>query len=102
MRRQPSMAQTPSSGLGTSRYPCPPVIVFVLPRVRWLQLSRTIHIMGRWSDPANSALTLAVLLYRKAFTHFDLGYASALGFLMAIIILAISVIQFKLVGFFDD
>ena len=41
-------------------------------------------------------------MYRKAFTHFDLGYASALGFLMVIIILAISVIQFKLVGFFDD
>jgi len=82
-----------------------PVIVFVLTlnALGGYQLFTEPYIL--WDggvSPANSALTLAVLLYRKAFTHFDLGYASALGFLMAIIIMAISVIQFKLVGFFDD
>ena len=82
-----------------------PVIVFVLTlnALGGYQLFTEPYIL--WDggvSPANSALTLAVLLYRKAFTLFDLGYASALGFLMALIILAISLIQFKLVGFFDD
>ena len=81
-----------------------PVIVFVLTlnALGGYQLFTEPYILWDGGVSQQQCTTLAVLLYRKAFTHFDLGYASALGFLMAIIILAISVIQFKLVGFFDD
>lgn len=52
-------------------------------------------------SPGKSALTMAVLLYRTAFSYFELGYASTIGFVMALIILVLSLIQLKFTGFFN-
>lgn len=54
------------------------------------------------ASPGKSALTMAVMLYRTAFSYFELGYASTIGFVMAIIILVLSLIQLKLTGFFKE
>lgn len=47
-------------------------------------------------------MTLAIYLYRNAFSYFRLGYASTIGLVMAIIILVLSVLQLKLTGFFNE
>jgi multiple sugar transport system permease protein len=44
--------------------------------------------------PANSTLVLGLYLYRNAFTYLDLGYASALAWVLLIVILIITAIQF--------
>lgn len=44
--------------------------------------------------PANSTLVLGLYLYRNAFTYLDLGYASALAWVLLLVILLITAIQF--------
>lgn len=44
--------------------------------------------------PANSTLVLGLYLYRNAFTYLDLGYASALAWVLLMVILIITAIQF--------
>jgi multiple sugar transport system permease protein len=44
--------------------------------------------------PANSTLVLGLYLYRNAFTYLDLGYASALAWVLLVVILIITAIQF--------
>ncbi len=45
--------------------------------------------------PVDSTLTIVLYLYKKAFKHFDMGYASAMAFILFIIIFAITLIQKK-------
>lgn len=56
---------------------------------------------GAGGGPGQGALTIVIYLYRTAFTSFRLGYASAIGVVLALIIMAVSLIQLKLFGFFD-
>ena len=44
--------------------------------------------------PANSTLVLGLYLYRNAFTFFDLGYASAIAWVLLVVIMAITALQF--------
>ena len=52
------------------------------------------------SGPNRGALSMVVLLYRTAFTSFRLGYASAMGVVLALIIVAVSAVQLRAFGFF--
>ncbi len=45
--------------------------------------------------PGDSTLVLAYYIYQKAFTFYDMGYASAMAWIMFIIILIITLIQWK-------
>jgi arabinosaccharide transport system permease protein len=45
-------------------------------------------------------LTIVLFLYRTAFTSFNLGYASAIGVVLALIIMVLSLAQLRLFGFF--
>jgi arabinosaccharide transport system permease protein len=56
---------------------------------------------GSGGGPGQGALTIVLYLYRTAFTSFRLGYASAIGVALAVIIMAVSLVQLKLFGFFD-
>lgn len=49
-------------------------------------------------SPGNSALTIAVLIYRTAFLSFRFGPAAAMGVILALIIFALSLIQFRYFG----
>lgn len=51
-------------------------------------------------SPGNSALTIAVLIYRTAFLSFQFGPAAAMGVILAIIIFILSLIQFRYFGTF--
>jgi ABC-type sugar transport system permease subunit len=52
------------------------------------------------SGPNRGALSMVVLLYRTAFTSFRLGYASAMGVVLALIVVAVSAVQLRAFGFF--
>jgi len=44
--------------------------------------------------PSDSTLTLALYLYQIGFSQFKLGYASAIGYMIAIVAVVVSLIQF--------
>jgi multiple sugar transport system permease protein len=46
--------------------------------------------------PANSALFIIMYLFTRAFNYFQMGYASAIAWLLFLLILVITLIQFKL------
>jgi arabinosaccharide transport system permease protein len=52
------------------------------------------------AGPGRGAQTIVHYLYRTAFTSFQLGYASAIGVALALIIMLISLAQLRLFGFF--
>ncbi|CAM3280119.1 carbohydrate ABC transporter permease [Occultella aeris] len=53
---------------------------------------------GANGDPAGSTLVSGVYLYSTAFYNFELGYASAIGWVLFLIIAVVSVLTFRLVG----
>lgn len=80
-----------------------PIILFVmvLTLINGFQLFVEPFIL--WTggqSPGAGGLSIVVLLYRTAFTSFKLGYAAAIGVVLALIIMVISVIQLRLFGFF--
>lgn len=50
------------------------------------------------AGPGDGALTLALLIYRTAFTSFNFGTAAAMGVILAMIIFFFSLIQFRFFG----
>mgnify|MGYP001415249426 CR=1 FL=1 len=52
------------------------------------------------NSPGNSGLTVALHLYRTAFRDFYLGPAAAMGVILALIICALSLLQFRFFGVF--
>jgi arabinosaccharide transport system permease protein len=51
--------------------------------------------------PGDGGLTMALLIYRTAFTSFNFGTAAAMGVILAVIILVFSLIQFRFFGVFS-
>lgn len=64
--------------------------LFVEPLILW----------GTGGGPGQGGLSIVVHLYRTAFTSFQLGYASAIGVVLALIITILSLLVLKLFGFF--
>lgn len=62
--------------------------VFVEPLLLW----------SGGNSPRDGGLTVALLIYKTAFTSFDFGQAAAIGIVLAAIIVVVSVIQFRLLG----
>jgi arabinosaccharide transport system permease protein len=52
------------------------------------------------NTPGNSGLSVALYLYQTAFVSFNLGRAAAMGVILALIICAISLVQFRFFGVF--
>jgi arabinosaccharide transport system permease protein len=64
--------------------------LFVEPFILW----------GTGAGPGQGGLSIVVLLYREAFVSFRLGYASAIGVTLSLIVMAVSLLQLRLFGFF--
>ena len=80
-----------------------PIIIFVLTIaiIGGFQVFVEPYVLyGAGRTPGESGLTTALYLYRRAFRNFDMGYAAAIGVILAVIILVISYLQLKFVGFF--
>jgi len=46
--------------------------------------------------PADSMLTVVSYLYRKGFNEFEMGYASSLAWILFVMIMAITFVQFRM------
>lgn len=78
-----------------------PVAVFVLvtATIGSFQLFELPYIMlGNTAGPNNAGLTIVMYLYNNGFITGDLGYASAVGWTLAVGVLIVSLIQMRLTG----
>ena len=55
-------------------------------------------LLTQTSGPNQSGLTIVMYLYQMGFDNGDLGYASAIGWMLVLIILAISLVQLRVSG----
>jgi ABC-type sugar transport system permease subunit len=55
-------------------------------------------IAGEMGGPSNQGLTLAMYMYANGFSFMKLGYATALGYIMAFAIFGLSFVNLKLFG----
>ncbi|MCL4541471.1 MAG: sugar ABC transporter permease [Chloroflexi bacterium] len=76
-----------------------PVIFFnvVVGLIGYFQYFTQAYIMTQ-GGPANSTLVYALYLYNNAFEYFHMGYASALAWVLFIIILAATMLLFRTAG----
>ncbi len=77
-----------------------PVAVFVvlMGTIGSFQLFELPFVLLNGPGPNNSGLTIVMYLYQTGFQTGDLGYASAIGWALVIIILTISLIQARIAG----
>jgi ABC-type sugar transport system permease subunit len=53
-------------------------------------------LLNNSSGPDNKGLTIVMYLYQTGFDTGDLGYASAIGWALAVILVALSILQRRL------
>jgi len=78
-----------------------PVIFFnlIMSLVWSFQIFTQVYVMTQGSGgPADSTLVLVLLIYREAFQNYHLGKASALAWLLFIIIMIFTLMQFRFAG----
>lgn len=74
------------------------LFVIVINTIRSFQIFTEVYVMTK-GGPLNSTTTLVYEVYRNAFDRTDaMGYASAIAYVTFILILAVSLIQMKLLG----
>lgn len=54
------------------------------------------------TGPSDSGLFMTVYLYQTSFQNFEFGYAAAIGFAMALIIMVLSLVQLRVFGAFEE
>jgi len=75
------------------------VFVIVLSTIGSFQLFELPFLMlGNSGGPENAGLTIVMYLYQNGFETGDLGYASAIGWTLALGVLVISLIQMRITG----
>ena len=76
-----------------------PVLLFVvlLNTIRSFQIFIEVFVLTR-GGPLESTLTLVYHLYDRAFYHFEMGYASALAFLLLLFVGVVLLVQRKFLG----
>ncbi|MBM4032113.1 MAG: sugar ABC transporter permease [Planctomycetes bacterium] len=75
------------------------VFVVVLSTIGSFQLFELPYLLlGNSGGPENAGLTIVMYLYQNGFETGDLGYASAIGWTLAIGVLVVSLVQMKFTG----
>lgn len=59
-------------------------------------------LLGGGTGPNDSGLFMTVYLYLTSFQVFQLGYGAAIGFAIAVIVMALSLLQFRVFGAFEE
>ena len=77
-----------------------PIILFttILSTINVLQLFVEPYTLTNKGQPANSTMTFGLYIYQNAFSYYDFGYASAIAYVVALLVVVLSVIQFKVTG----
>jgi putative chitobiose transport system permease protein len=70
-------------------------VILVLSTLASVQMFTSIYIMTG-GGPFDSTLTLPLYIYQKAFVELDMGYATAMGMVLWLILMVLTVINFKL------
>lgn len=60
------------------------------------------YVFWKESTPGNLGLTIVRYLYQQAFTSGQLGFGSAIGFVLLAIVLVINLAQMKVLGLFEN
>jgi len=69
----------------------------VVGMINSLQIFEPIFVLYRDNQPlVPSAISMVYYLWQKSFSHFEIGYGSAISWVILVIILIVTVIQFKL------
>jgi multiple sugar transport system permease protein len=71
-------------------------LVLVLGLIGGLQVFETILFMTRGGEPGDSSVSIALYIYRTAFKYFRMGYATALSWLLALVLIVLLVIQWRM------
>lgn len=76
-----------------------PVFIFtvVMSTIGTLQLFDEAYILTG-GGPNSATMTITLYLYETGFKYFNFGYASAMAYILVVIIAVISWVQMKLVG----
>jgi multiple sugar transport system permease protein len=69
----------------------------LLNTIRSFQIFIEVFVLTR-GGPLESTLTLVYHLYERAFYHFEMGYASALAFLLLLLVGVILAVQRRVLG----
>ncbi len=70
-------------------------MLVVLSIIGGFQVFEYSYVMTR-GGPLYSTLTMVLLIYQRAFETFEMGYASALAYILFVILLVLTVIQFRM------
>lgn len=76
-----------------------PVLLFVvlLNTIRSFQIFTEVFVLTR-GGPLESTLTLVYHLYERAFYHFEMGYASAIAYLLLLLVGIVLLVQRRVLG----
>ncbi len=69
-------------------------LVSIISSISAMKVFVEIYVMTQ-GGPLNSSMTVVYYIYQKAFENLDLGYASACGVVLMVIIMAVSVLNIK-------
>jgi multiple sugar transport system permease protein len=62
-----------------------------------LQIFEPIWVLYRDNQPlVSSAISMVYYLWQKSFSHFEIGYGSAISWVILVIILVVTLVQFRL------
>ena len=73
------------------------ILVSIISSISAMKIFEEVYIMSQ-GGPANSTKTVVYYLYDKGFTSLEMGYASAIGVFLFLIIFVISIITFKFIN----
>ena len=73
------------------------LFVVVMSVILSFQVFALVYVMTA-GGPAGSTSVIVFYLYQQAFTYFHMGYASAVGYVLFVIIFVLTLLQFKLFG----
>ncbi len=73
------------------------LFVTVVTLIGYLQLFAEPYIMTS-GGPLNSTMSIVLLMYREGFRYWQMGYAAALAFVLAVIIFGLTMVQMRLQG----
>jgi len=69
----------------------------VVGMINSLQIFEPIFVLYRDNQPlVSSAISMVYYLWQKSFSHFEIGYGSAISWVILVIIFIVTVIQFRL------
>ncbi len=71
------------------------ILVSVISSISAMKIFEEVYIMSPQGGPANATKTIVYHLYDQGFTSLEMGYASAIGVFLFLVIFIISIATFK-------